>query len=161
MQGQLGEMRSQRELMADQLEEIRRDRKIQRLNMEMDKLVGQLKSRLEDKDIFPKNFEPITSRIKGSIRESSNDRMYEQTSFWQGIKQYKYLASFDIEFDMALTDYLNILFDPRGLENSANNANYKSNQDALKEAVKTRYNRIRRELLELHKENDKPFTVSA
>ena len=72
MQGQLGEMRSQRELMADQLEEIRRDRKIQRLNMEMDKLVGQLKSRLEDKDIFPKNFEPITSRIKGSIRESND-----------------------------------------------------------------------------------------
>lgn len=83
MASQLSEMHGQRKLMADQLEEIRHDHKIQRLNKEMDFVVGPLRSKIGSFKVY----EPL-------FLEECN----EQTSiaFWEDIKKNLYLASADL-----------------------------------------------------------------
>ena len=84
---QLKEMQSQRQLMADQLEENRRDDKIQRLNKEMDFVVGPLRSKIGSYKIY----EPLF--IEECNKQAS-------ISFWEGIKKNLYLASADLRINV-------------------------------------------------------------
>ena len=73
----------QRDVMADQLNEIQRDRNIQRLNREIDFVVGPLTSKIGSYKVY----EPLY--LGGNGLEAS-------TVFWEGIKKNLYLTSDDL-----------------------------------------------------------------
>lgn len=73
----------QRDVMANQLKEIQRDRNIQRLNREIDFVVGPLTSKIGSYKVY----EPLY------LEESD---LKASTVFWEGIKQNLYLTSDDL-----------------------------------------------------------------
>ncbi len=91
MASQLKEMQSQRRIMADQLGEIRRDSKIQRVNKEIDFIVGPLLSKIGSYKVY----EPLY--LEDYNREKS-------LAFWEDIKRNLYLTSDDLR--LAVTKYL-------------------------------------------------------
>lgn len=73
----------QRDVMADQLKEIQRDRNIQRLNREIDFVVGPLTSKIGSYKVY----EPLYLEENG---------LEASTVFWEGIKKNLYLTSDDL-----------------------------------------------------------------
>lgn len=139
------------DLAEETLKTTERNKKTEALIKELDYLVGPLYSRLEDVNIFKNNdTEPsISDRIRGSVKQGANDKVYDRALFWQEIKQYKYLGSPDTDFYLVLSDYLDMLFGSKEIEITIK----KSKRETLKEMVKSRYDKIRRELLELDGKN--------
>ena len=87
MASQLNEMQGQRQLMADQLEEIRREGKIQRLNKEMDFVVGPLRSKIGSYKVYePLYLEKVMSE--------------QSIAFWEDIKKNLYLTSDDLRLNI-------------------------------------------------------------
>lgn len=73
----------QRDVMANQLKEIQRDRNIQRLNREIDFVVGPLTSKIGSYKVY----EPLYLEENG---------LEASTIFWEGIKKNLYLTSDDL-----------------------------------------------------------------
>ena len=87
MVSQLKEMDGQRQLMADQLKEIRQDGKIQRLHKEADFVVGPLRSKIGSYKVY----EPLF------LEECNQQR---SIAFWEDIKKNLYLTSADLRVNV-------------------------------------------------------------
>lgn len=130
----------QRDVMFTQLEEMQRDQKIQRLNKEMDNIVGPLYSRLDDPHIFNPN--PLISKF-GYVDGILHQPSYEEYVFWEGIKQNKYLTPHNLR--AAIDSYLKI----RTHSSDPTDQNFITATNEVRRSATSRYDEIVTELSKL------------
>ena len=140
---QTGIMTKNAELSERTLEIGEKNRRREQLIKEMDKLVGPLYSRINDKGIFNPRGIDGTRYWDNSLTGEIDKKLYEEGVFWQEISQYKYLATYELQhkIDRYLEIKLNSAMmgkwdDPKYIEPEKN----------LTDAVRTRYGEIEREL---------------
>lgn len=134
------------ELSERTLDDEAKNKQREALIKEMDKLVGPLYSRINDKQIFNPRGIGYGRYCKNSSSGEIDKQLYEEGAFWQGIAQYKYLASPDLR--SKIDKYLEIKLGSTNVGKWDDPA-YTTLEKSLTDAIKTRYNQIETELSRL------------
>jgi len=124
-----------------EIEEIIRQRN--RLKKEMDKLIGPLYSRIEDKQIFNPRGTGGGRYWKDASSHEIDKQLYEEGCFWQEVARYKYLAPLDLR--TKIDEYLKMKLGSATIV-KWDNPEYAKSEEELKDAVKKRYRMIETEL---------------
>jgi hypothetical protein len=127
------------------LEEKERTRQIERLNTEMDSIIGQLYSRLED----PMHFNNKPINLKVIENNPTFQAQYISSEFWRNIKKNLYLTT--PETRKKIKNYLDIKVRITDFGEDETNPSYQKHLDDIKYAVEERYKAITKELDELEK----------
>jgi hypothetical protein len=125
------------------LKEKERTRQIERLNKEMDDIIGQLYSRLEDRIYF--NIESFDFDVIG---DTPHDKaQYNSSEFWRNIKRNLYLTTPGTR--KAIKSYLEIKIGIKDYGEDETNQSYQKDLKNIIYVVEERYKEITKNLEKL------------